>query len=68
MEAVWNGVAYYNKLTALQLGTADIVALNQFICGLNSSEIGSLNKEAFKFVQQNLCILHFLPVNFIAFI
>lgn len=51
MEAVWKGVAKYNNLTAQQLGAADIVALNQFICGLNSSEIESLNKDAFKFVQ-----------------
>ncbi|XP_040923714.1 otoancorin isoform X2 [Betta splendens] len=48
LEAVWKGVAKYNNLTAQQLGAADIVALNRFICGLNSSEIGSLNKEAFR--------------------
>lgn len=51
MEAVWKGVAKYNNLTAQQLGAAQIVQLNRFICGLNSSEIGLLNKEAFKFVQ-----------------
>ncbi|KAK2844585.1 hypothetical protein Q5P01_011244 [Channa striata] len=48
MEAVWKAVAKYNNLTAQQLGAAEIVALNQFICGLNSSEIGYVNKEAFK--------------------
>ncbi|XP_067365180.1 otoancorin [Channa argus] len=48
MEAVWKAVAKHNNLTAQQLGAAEIVALNQFICGLNSSEIGYLNKEAFK--------------------
>ncbi|XP_039973328.1 otoancorin [Xiphias gladius] len=48
MEPVWKGVAKYNNLTAQHLGAAEMVALNQFICGLNSSEIEQLNKEAFK--------------------
>uniref|UniRef100_A0AAQ6IFS3 Otoancorin n=2 Tax=Anabas testudineus TaxID=64144 RepID=A0AAQ6IFS3_ANATE len=48
MAVVWKVVAKRNNLTAQQLGAADIVVLNQFICGLNSSEIGSLNKEAFR--------------------
>ncbi|XP_040901377.1 uncharacterized protein otoa [Toxotes jaculatrix] len=48
MEPVWRGVADYNNLTAQQLGAAEMVALNQFICGLSSSEIQQLNKEDFK--------------------
>ncbi|XP_070768533.1 otoancorin [Enoplosus armatus] len=48
MEAVWKGVAKRNNLTAQQLGATEMVALNRFICGLNSSEIGQLNINAFK--------------------
>ncbi|XP_060937790.1 otoancorin [Limanda limanda] len=48
MESVWMGVAKYNNLTAEELGAAEMVMLNQFICGLNQSEIKQLDKEAFK--------------------
>ncbi|XP_037640501.1 otoancorin isoform X2 [Sebastes umbrosus] len=48
MELVWKAVAEYNNLTAQQLGAAEMVALSQFICGLNSSEIEQLNLDAFK--------------------
>ncbi|XP_070822799.1 otoancorin-like [Chaetodon trifascialis] len=48
MEALWKGVAKYNNLTAQQLGAAEMVALSRFICGLNASEIGQLNVDAFK--------------------
>ncbi|XP_029307996.1 otoancorin [Cottoperca gobio] len=48
MESVWKGVAKYNNLTAQQLGAADIVALSQFICGLNSNEFRQLSIEAFR--------------------
>ncbi|XP_078109050.1 otoancorin isoform X2 [Sander vitreus] len=48
MKAVWKGVAKYNNLTVQHLEAEDIVALNQFICGLNSSEIRQLNMAAFK--------------------
>ncbi|XP_069394092.1 otoancorin [Paralichthys olivaceus] len=48
MQSVWMGVAKYNNLTAQGLGAAEMVMLNQFICGLNQSEIRQLNKEAFK--------------------
>ena len=56
MESVWKGVAKYNNLTAEQLRAADIVALNRFICGLNSSEIGQLNVNAFKFVHDSISV------------
>ncbi|XP_068591549.1 otoancorin isoform X2 [Cebidichthys violaceus] len=48
MEAVWKGVVLYNNLKVQQLDAADMVALSQFICGLNSSEFGQLNVNAFK--------------------
>ncbi|CAB1459827.1 unnamed protein product [Pleuronectes platessa] len=48
MESVWMGVAKNNNLTAQELGAAEMVMLNQFICGLNQSEIRQLDKEAFK--------------------
>ncbi|XP_044065278.1 otoancorin isoform X2 [Siniperca chuatsi] len=48
MKPVWKGVAKYNNLTAQQLGATEMVALNRFICGLNSSEIRQLNRDAFK--------------------
>ncbi|KAF0045413.1 hypothetical protein F2P81_001942 [Scophthalmus maximus] len=48
MTPVWKGVAKYNNLTAQQLGAAEMVALNQFICGLTSVEIQQLDMEAFK--------------------
>ncbi|XP_034731126.1 otoancorin [Etheostoma cragini] len=48
MKPVWKGVAKHNNLTVQYLKAEDIVALNQFICGLNSSEIRQLNMTAFK--------------------
>ncbi|XP_029958451.1 uncharacterized protein otoa [Salarias fasciatus] len=48
MKSVWRGVAQRNNLKAPDLGPAEMVALNRFICGLNSSEIQQLSKEAFK--------------------
>ncbi|XP_031708924.1 otoancorin [Anarrhichthys ocellatus] len=48
MEAVWKGVTSYSNLRVQQLDAADMVALSQFICGLNSSEFGQLNVAAFK--------------------
>ncbi|XP_035528068.1 otoancorin [Morone saxatilis] len=48
MEPVWKGVAKYNNLTAQQLGATEMVSLSQFICGLNSTEIGQLNMDAFR--------------------
>lgn len=50
VEWVWKAVAKYNNLTAQQLGAAEMVALNRFICGLNSSEIGQLEPNAFMLV------------------
>ncbi|XP_071326560.1 otoancorin [Trachinotus anak] len=47
MEPLWKGAAKYNNLTAQQLGAAEMVSLNRFICGLNTGEIKQLNKEAF---------------------
>lgn len=58
MKAVWKGVAKYNNLTVQHLEAEDIVALNQFICGLNSSEIKQLNMAAFK------CVHHTELTNF----
>uniref|UniRef100_A0A4W6FUI4 Otoancorin n=1 Tax=Lates calcarifer TaxID=8187 RepID=A0A4W6FUI4_LATCA len=48
MEPLWKGVAKYNNLTAEKLEAAEMVALNRSICGLSSTEIQQLNKEAFK--------------------
>ncbi|KAM3613542.1 uncharacterized protein V6R79_001145 [Siganus canaliculatus] len=48
MKAVWKGAAQYNNLTAESLGAAEMVSLDCFICGLDSSEIGQLNMDAFK--------------------
>ncbi|KAM7383470.1 hypothetical protein PAMP_003118 [Pampus punctatissimus] len=48
MRSVWKGVAKHNNLTAQQLGAAEMVALNRFLCGLSSSEIQQLNMDAFK--------------------
>lgn len=47
---VWKAVAKYNNLVAQQLGAAEMVALNSFICGLNASEIGELDPKAFMLV------------------
>ncbi|KAM6995321.1 otoancorin [Tautogolabrus adspersus] len=48
MEVVWMGVARYDNITVQQLGAADLVSLNQFICGLSSNEINQINVDAFK--------------------
>ncbi|XP_074539191.1 otoancorin [Halichoeres trimaculatus] len=48
MEVVWQAAAKYNNLTAEQLGAAEMVSLNRFICGLDSSEMKQINMEAFK--------------------
>ncbi|KAM7420815.1 hypothetical protein PAMA_015163 [Pampus argenteus] len=48
IRSVWKGIAKHNNLTARQLGAAEMVALNRFICGLSSSEIQQLNMDAFK--------------------
>lgn len=50
MEPVWKAVAKYNNLTVQQLGAVEMVALNRFICGLNSSEIKDLKLDTFKCV------------------
>lgn len=47
MEWVWRAVAKYNNLRVPELGAAEMVALNGFICGLSSSEIGELEPNAF---------------------
>ncbi|XP_030014229.1 otoancorin [Sphaeramia orbicularis] len=44
---VWKGIGTFNNWTAEQLEATDMVALNRFICGLNSSEIRQLNTSAF---------------------
>ncbi|XP_078027669.1 otoancorin isoform X2 [Epinephelus lanceolatus] len=48
MKSVWRGVAKYNNLTAQQLGAADMVELNQFMCGLDPDEISQLDMDAFR--------------------
>lgn len=50
MEWVWKAVAKYNNLMAWQLGAAEMVALNGFICGLNASEVGELEPNSFMLV------------------
>lgn len=50
MTPVWKGVANYNSLSARLLEASDMVALNRFICGLNSSEITQLNTSTFMYV------------------
>ncbi|KAM4735242.1 otoancorin [Anableps anableps] len=47
LPSVWKGVAKYNNLSAVLLGSAEMVQLSQFICGLNSSEISQLSVGAF---------------------
>ncbi|MEQ2314344.1 hypothetical protein AMECASPLE_011119, partial [Ameca splendens] len=47
LPSVWKGVAKYNNLTAALLGSAEMVQLSRFICGLNSSEISQLSVGAF---------------------
>ncbi|KAM9722820.1 otoancorin [Menidia menidia] len=48
MEPMWKAVAKYNNLTAEQLGAAEMVTLNRFICGLKPDEIRKLNMDAFR--------------------
>ncbi|XP_017280554.3 otoancorin [Kryptolebias marmoratus] len=48
VKSVWRGVANYNNLTVELLGAAEMVGLSRFICGLNSSELSQLDKNAFK--------------------
>ncbi|RVE62701.1 hypothetical protein OJAV_G00159600 [Oryzias javanicus] len=48
MTSVWKSVAKYNNLTVHRMGAAEMVALNRFICGLNSSEISQLSVDAFR--------------------
>ncbi|KAF6739596.1 Otoancorin [Oryzias melastigma] len=48
MTSVWKSVAKYNNLTVHRMGAAEMVALNRFICGLNSSEIRQLSVDAFR--------------------
>lgn len=50
VESVWKAVAKHNNLVAQQLGAAEMVALNSFICGLNASEIAELDPKAFMLV------------------
>ena len=64
MESVWKSVAKYDNLTAQQLGAAEMVTLNRFICGQNPNEIGELNVDAFKFVQTDQTLLSFVCVTF----
>ncbi|XP_047453991.1 otoancorin [Mugil cephalus] len=58
LQPVWKGVAKYNNLTAQQLGAPEMVALNRFICGLNSNEISQLSTDAFKDAVGSLNGLH----------
>ncbi|XP_026173158.1 uncharacterized protein LOC113136499 isoform X2 [Mastacembelus armatus] len=46
IRPVWKAVAKYNNLTAQHLGAAEIAALGQILCGLNSSEMEQLNTTA----------------------
>ncbi|XP_011483575.1 uncharacterized protein LOC105355935 isoform X1 [Oryzias latipes] len=48
MASVWKSAAKYNNLTVPRMRAAEMVALNRFICGLNSSEISQLSVDAFK--------------------
>jgi len=43
------GFSGRSALTADALGAAEIVTLNQFICGLSSEDIGKLQQDAFRF-------------------
>lgn len=56
MVVVWKAAAEHNNLTVQQLGAVEMVALNQFICGLNSSEFKQLNLDAFKFVPHTVLL------------
>lgn len=59
VRSVWKAVAKHNALTAQQLGAVDMVALNQFICGLTSSEMRQLDLDAFKFVPHTDLTCHY---------
>ncbi|XP_060906639.1 uncharacterized protein otoa isoform X2 [Labrus mixtus] len=48
LELVWMAVAGHDTITVQQLEAADLVSLNQFICGLSSNEINQINVDAFK--------------------
>lgn len=48
IPAVWKGVAKHNSLSARSLDFSDIVEIDRFICGLNSTEIQQLNVTAFR--------------------
>ncbi|XP_077383973.1 otoancorin isoform X2 [Festucalex cinctus] len=48
LRAVWKSVSKRAELTAQQLKTFHMVALNQFMCGLNASEIAQLDAYAFR--------------------
>ncbi|CAN9513584.1 unnamed protein product [Ophioblennius macclurei] len=47
VRSVWKGVAKRENLKAAELGSAEMVDLSQFICGLDSDEIQQLNVDAF---------------------
>ncbi|XP_038146105.1 otoancorin isoform X2 [Cyprinodon tularosa] len=47
LASVWKAVAEYNNLTAKLLGSAEMVQLSRFICGLSSKEISQLSVAAF---------------------
>ncbi|KAG7475667.1 hypothetical protein JOB18_035395 [Solea senegalensis] len=48
VTSVWKAIAKNDNLTAQRLGVTEIVTLDQFLCGLNTSEIRQLDKEAFR--------------------
>ncbi|XP_020497597.1 otoancorin [Labrus bergylta] len=48
LELVWMAVAGHDNITVQQLEAADLVSLNQFICGLSSNEINQINVDTFK--------------------
>lgn len=59
VRSVWKAVVKHNALTAQQLAAVDMVALDQFICGLTSSEMRQLNLDAFKFVPHTDLTRHY---------
>ncbi|KAM6967469.1 otoancorin [Aplochiton taeniatus] len=46
--AVWQGFSNRTGVTGKDLGAVDMLALNQFICGLSSKDVGQLNAVAFR--------------------
>ncbi|XP_059909738.1 otoancorin isoform X2 [Gadus macrocephalus] len=46
--AIWKGFSTRSNLKADTLGAADIVTLNQFICGLSPEDIGKIQPAAFR--------------------